>query len=158
MTTRLRRALFLLVAGAVAGWAIFAAMVWQATTVEQRSRDDAVRAFEEVLSRLGRTQPIVVMDGEGRPQRVLDVPRDAIGPVAVLSVLAYHVGTERLVTAEMPFWFVRLKGPAARFALRGTGFDLDRVGLAPAELERYGPGLVLDERRANGDRVLVWTE
>ena len=33
-----------------------------------------------------------------------------------------------------------------------------RLGVTPADLERHGPGVVLDETRANGDRLLVWTE
>jgi hypothetical protein len=35
---------------------------------------------------------------------------------------------------------------------------LDRIGVSPADLERYGVCLILDETRKNGDRLLVWTE
>jgi hypothetical protein len=51
-----------------------------------------------------------------------------------------------------------LKGPAIQFALRGTEIDLKELGVSAADLESHGPGLVLDETSANGDRLLVWTE
>jgi hypothetical protein len=53
---------------------------------------------------------------------------------------------------------VTLKGPALQYATRGTGVDLDRLGITPADIKRHGPGPILDETRSNGDRVLVWVE
>ena len=79
-------------------------------------------------------------------------------PPTRLRVLAYRAPERRLVQAEVPFWFLKLKGPAVRYALRGTGLDLERLGVSPADLERYGVCLILDEARANGDRLVVWTE
>jgi hypothetical protein len=73
-------------------------------------------------------------------------------------VLAYQAGEQRLVAADVPFWFFRLKGPAAQYALSGTGLDLKRLGITAADLERHGPAVVIDHTRPNGDRLLVWTE
>ena len=53
--------------------------------------------------------------------------------------------------ADIPFWFYKLKGTAAQFLLRDTGFDLESLGIAPADLQQRGPGIVLDEARDNGD-------
>jgi hypothetical protein len=75
-----------------------------------------------------------------------------------LRVLAYRAPQQRLVHADVPFWFLKVKGPAVRYALRDTGLDLDRLDVSLADLERYGVCLILDETRANGDRLLVWTE
>jgi hypothetical protein len=61
------------------------------------------------------------------------------------------------VRANVPFWFFKLKGPAIQLVLRGTEIDLKKLGVTAADLESHGPGLVLDEIRSNGDRVLVWT-
>jgi hypothetical protein len=153
-----RRLLLLLGAAGVAGIGVFGVMLWQATTVERRDGADAARAFDRARAGLGRTQPIVETGADGVVRRVLDPPGDPGGRVTTLRVLAFRASAERLVAVEIPFWFVRLKGPAIRIPLRDTGFDLDRLGISPAELQRYGPGLVLDERRLSGDRVLVWTE
>ena len=73
-----------------------------------------------------------------------------------LSVAAYDASLRRLVTADVPIWFIRVKVPAAALALRGTDFDLAALGLAAEDLAGSGAGLVLDEQR--GDRhVLAWT-
>jgi hypothetical protein len=63
-----------------------------------------------------------------------------------------------LVRAHVPFWFLTLKGPAAQFALRGTGLDPGRLGASPADLKRYGTSVVLDEVSSDGGRLLVCTE
>jgi hypothetical protein len=58
---------------------------------------------------------------------------------------------------EVPIWFIRIKGPAAAFVLRDTGFDLEALGLTAGDLQRSGAGLVLDESRGE-DSLLAWTE
>lgn len=73
-------------------------------------------------------------------------------------VLVYQSAEERLVAADVPFWFFKLKGAAAQYAVRGTGLDLERLRITGADLERYEPSVVIDHVRPNGDRLLVWTE
>jgi hypothetical protein len=72
--------------------------------------------------------------------------------------MAYQPRIGRIVRADVPFWFLKLKGPAARLALRDTGVDLERLALTPADLERYGPRIVVDHLSGTGARLLVWTE
>jgi hypothetical protein len=79
-------------------------------------------------------------------------------PLRRLSVLVYDADAQRLVSADVPFWFFQIKGPAAHYALRDTGFDLDRLGVTPAELRRYGPAVLIDQVGPKGDLLLVWTE
>ena len=40
----------------------------------------------------------------------------------------------------------------------GIDFDSDRVHLTLDDLERRGPGLLLDQTDRRGSQVLVWTE
>lgn len=75
-----------------------------------------------------------------------------------LGVLAYQAGDDRLVTADVPMWFFRMKGPPTQFLVRGTGLDLERLQITAADLERFDPSVVIDHTRSNGDRLLVWTE
>ncbi len=72
--------------------------------------------------------------------------------------MAYQPHIGRIVRADVPFWFLKLKGPAARLALRDTGVDRDRLGITPADLERYGPWVVVDQATNSGARLLMWTE
>jgi hypothetical protein len=63
-----------------------------------------------------------------------------------------------LVRADVPLWFLKAKGPALRYAVRDTSLDIDALNLTATDLEHAGAGVVLDETRSNGDRLLVWTD
>jgi len=101
---------------------------------------------------------MLTIEPSGRVVRRPSPPREGTGGVERLRILVYQVQQERLVQADVPFWFVALKGPALQYAVRDTGVDLDRLGVTAADLRRHGPGPILDETRSNGDRVLVWVE
>jgi hypothetical protein len=149
--------LFVLVAAAF-GLGVFGVMVYRAVSSESAEPSLALRRFTDARAALRPGPPLLELDQSGHVRRRAEPRTGPPGPIHRLSVLAYHAGVGRLVSADVPFWFLRIKGPAAQFALRETGFDLERLGITPADLERHGPSLVIDWSRANGDRLLVWTE
>ena len=115
----------------------------------RRTRDDG---FEQVRQDFP-SAPLIAWDA-GRLTR--NAPRAARGPrPSQLHVLVYRLREERLVQADAPLWFYKIKGSAVNYALRGTGFDLAALGLTAADLEEAGAGLVVDETRTNGDRLLA---
>lgn len=154
---RTSRILLLLAAGAVVGFSIFGVMVSRAVDVEEADRPEALRRFSAARAAFAGQEPMLDLDASGRVVRRADPPDARPRALERLEVLAYRAGDERLVSAHVPFWFFRLKRPALEYVLRGTGLDLDRLQLTAADLERHGPGLVLDEASGNGDRLLVWT-
>jgi hypothetical protein len=103
------------------------------------------------------TPPLVQRDASGVFVRRPSVKSTGAVPTE-LHVLAYHVDGQRLVRADVPMWFFKVKGPALRYAVRDTGLDFDALNLTATDLENAGAGVVLDETRLNGDRLLVWTE
>jgi hypothetical protein len=158
MRLRTSRVLLILLAGAVIGFTIFGDLLSRAVTVERAEPPEALRRFGAVRAAFGTSAPLLTLDGAG------NVTRRAHAPVGVrvrpvrLGVLAYQASKQRLVAADVPFWFFKLKGPAAQYAVRGTGLDLKRLGITASDLERQGPAVVIDHVRSNGDRLLVWTE
>lgn len=68
----------------------------------------------------------------------------------------WRAAEPRLVLSDAPFWFCKVKEPAARIALEGIGFDLDRLQLTLSDIERVGPALIVDHTRDDGSRLLVW--
>ena len=145
-------------AAALAAVGIFAFLAQQSVTVEDAAPNEALRRFAEIRSRLTFTEPMLQIDATGRVTRRNAPAERATVPPTRLRVLAYRAPQQRLVRADVPFWFLKVKGPAVRYALRDTGFDLDRLGVSPADLARYGVCLIVDQTRKNGDRLLVWTE
>ena len=67
----------------------------------------------------------------------------------------WRAAEPRLVSSDAPFWFFKVKEPAARIALEGLGFNLDRLQLTLSDIERVGPALIVDHTRDDG-RLLVW--
>lgn len=141
----------------MAGFAIFGLLAWRSIEVEHAPPNQALRRFTEVRDRFTGSDPILRVDAEGRLLRH-NPPEQETDPPKYLRVLTYRASEQRLVHANIAFWFLNVKGPAVQFALRGTGLDLNRLGITPSDLKRYGPCLVLDEAHADGSRLLVWTE
>jgi hypothetical protein len=139
---------------AVLGIAFSVVATWRSVETRQADPVAAAEAFEAARAAFDTQEPIVsVRDGafEKRPAP----PRSETTPSS-LFVLVYHRPTTRLIRAEVAFWFLRMKGPAAQRALSGTGIDLEALGLTVDDLERYGPSLVFEGQRGE-NRVMLWT-
>lgn len=139
------------------GLSIFGVLAWRAVTVKRANAVAAAERFGIVRSRLSGSPPLVQRDASGRFVRQ-ERPTGRDAAPTRLKVLAYRASAEGLAEADVPFWLFKVKGPAVQLALRGTGFDLESLGLTPTDLERAGTGIVVDEIRDNGDRILAWTE
>ena len=63
-----------------------------------------------------------------------------------------------MVRVDVPFWLLRLKSGPISFSSYADGFDDRRVKLSVEDIERRGPGIVLDLVEANEGRVLIWAE
>ena len=146
-----------LIVAAVVGVAAFGTLAWRAVTVVHVDTPGALQAFEEARMRVPMTTPLVERDAAGTFVRRQTVIAPGPAPTA-LHALAYYVDGQRLVRADVPLWFAKMKGPALRYAVRDTRLDLDALNLTATDLEDAGAGVVLDETRANGDRLLVWTD
>jgi hypothetical protein len=154
MTTRL---LAWVTLAAIVGIAIFGLMAWRSVTVEQAETDEALRRFTEIRAQFAGSEPVLRVEPDGRVMRSREPPGEG-RPPKYFRVLAYRIQERQLVRADVAWWFLKAKGPAVKYSLRGTGLDLDRLGISPFDLARYGPSLVLDETRADGSRLLVWTD
>jgi len=145
---------------ALLGLSIFGSLVYRAVNVEEANSSEALTRFAVIRREFADQVPMLEMDASGRVTRSAapSAAATVVPAVKRLEVLGYRAAEERLVSAHVPFWFFNLKGSALQFAVRDTGLDLDRLGVTAEDLSRHGPGLVLDQVRPNGDRLLVWTE
>jgi hypothetical protein len=155
---RTRRVVLGLVGLAVVALGVFGFLTSRAVTVQDASAPEALHRFESIRAALGGRAALIGLDEAGNVIRRASPPLTTSRPVTALRVLAYQAGEERLVTADVPMWFFRMKGPPTQFLVRGTGLDLERLQITAADLERFDPSVVIDHGRANGDRLLVWTE
>jgi nitrate reductase NapE component len=126
--------------------------------------EDANTEFARARARFAGQKPLIeirkddepILHRDASPQR--DAPRT---PLVALRVLAYDNRARKLVRVSIPFWLLRLAPSGKRVSFlsdNGIDFDSDRVHLTLEDLERRGPGLVLDQANRRGSQVLVWTE
>jgi hypothetical protein len=149
----------ILAAAAVGGTAYFFAKHVHTQTAET---SDAAREFDTARGRFSGQPPLIEMRRGSEPL----LHRELIGasvarPLESLRVLAYDSDQEKLVRISIPFWLLRLAPSGKRMSFlsdNGVDFDSDRVHLTLEDIERRGPGLILDHKDRRGSLVLVWTE
>ena len=106
-------------------------------------------------------EPLITHDQDGRPQLKTDGRAGTFtGELQALRIAAYDKRAGKLIRLSVPFWLLRL-APDGKVSVG----DDDVLGgvraverLTVKELETLGPGLLVDEQKPDGDRVLVWTE
>ena len=117
---------------------------------------DADAAFNEVRQRYRDKPPLVEYSGASTRTNspAADAPRTTLN---TLHVLAFDEDEGRLARFDLPFWFLRLKDTPIRFGTYASGLDELRISLTAADLERYGPGIVIDLSRGD-ERALLWVD
>jgi hypothetical protein len=157
-TRSLRIGALVLLMCALIGLGVFGLLAWRAVTIEDATHADAERRIASIRAGISSKAPLVEIDDDGRLVRMASAGEATGSPVARLRGLAWRAADRRLVSVDSPFWFVKLKGPAAAFVLEDTGLDLERLGLTPAMLEHFGPAVIVDHTSRDGSRLLIWTQ
>jgi hypothetical protein len=165
MTTSKKTWISILIAAVIIVWMLALAMVggtalfiYSHINSQFTPAENAERQFAQMRARFAGQQPLVEMRTDDEPvlHRTASAPRQELRS---LHALAYDTRAQKLVHVDVPIWLLRFmpSGNTIRIA------DLDelddqRARLTLEDLERHGPGLVLDVRRRRNGQVLVWTE
>jgi hypothetical protein len=64
------------------------------------------------------------------------------------------------VNLDLPIWLLRFhrRPNYVHWNWGGEDFAFENVDLSVEDIERHGPGLILDFEDRYGERVLLWTE
>lgn len=121
---------------------------------------DAQTEFEAVRKKFGGREPLLELRSG-----VLQYPSAAAASGAgagaqidTLHVLVWDPDEERLTRISLPFWLLRMKSDPIKIGSYASGLDDGGVDLKPEDIEKYGPGVILDTAKADGQRVLVWAQ
>ena len=158
MAVRPSRIIMIVGVAAAVGVAVFWLLAAQVTSMEKMEADAAQLQISAMLDSLGFGPPRLTRDGTGK--FISNTPEDGAPAKKpkTLVVMTFLSSERRLIRSDIPFWFFRMKAPAAQFALKDSGLDMKRLGLRPADITSQGGGLILDEMIDGGDRILVWAE
>jgi len=113
--------------------------------------------FAQARARFAGKTPLLELRGN---QPIIH--RDATAPrrpVQSLHMLAFDARQHKISRVDVPGWLLRVMSAGGRFRIANLEvFDSDEDNrLTLEDLERHGPGLVLDAERSGG-RALVWIE
>jgi type II secretory pathway pseudopilin PulG len=149
----------MLAAAAVGGTAYF---FYRHVHTEVTPNENAAQRFAEARARFAGQRPLIEIQKDDRAllHREVIPASGSSTKLVSLRVLAYDTHGSKLVNVSIPFWLIRM-APSHRFSFRddmGVDFDSERVHITIEDLERRGPGLVLDQADRRGSQVLVWTE
>ena len=130
----------------------------QSMEVMPMSASSAEQEFDAVRARFAGKQPLFQLVDD-RAQMVSDPSAKpaAAAPDAV-HLLAWDEDEEQLVKFSIPFWLLRLKSGPIRISAYAADFNDRGLSFTVEDLERYGPGLLLDLPHQRDGRVLIWAE
>lgn len=115
--------------------------------------------FDAIRAKFPGQQPLVQMIDD-RPQLVPE--RASRGGTAqsltTLHVLAFDRNSEEMVRFSLPFWLLRMKSGPIRLSAYSQGWDDRGVSFDVKDIEKAGPGIVIDVNREREGRMLIWVE
>lgn len=120
------------------------------------SERDAVQAMEPIRARFGSRPPLLELTDPRRADIRINRPPDA-SPVRVetVHVINWKSDTRELTRVELPLWLLRFSSVNI---LSQLGIAPARFRLTVSDIERYGPGVIVDYGAAGTTRILVWVD
>ncbi len=145
----------ILAAAMVGGTAYF---IYRHVNAQFTALDTAEQQFASQRAKLGGQPPLIELTLGDAPvmHREPDKPRRELQS---LHALVYDSRAGKLTHVDIPGWLLRLMSGGGHIRIANLEmFDDDRDRVTLEDLERHGPGLVLDLHRGPASQVLVWTE
>jgi hypothetical protein len=116
----------------------------------------AMRELDALRGRFGARPPLVeIADARSGDIRINRDPGTDAKAITTLHVLAWKAESHELVRMEVPLWLARF---SALNVLSKLGVGPAKLRLSVQDIERYGPGVVIDFGGSGADRAVVWTD
>lgn len=127
--------------------------------ITETSEEAAMRQMDDVRNKFPGQQPLIqVVDG--RPQLVAE--RASQSPanttLSTMHVIAFDRDEGNLVNVSLPFWLLRMKSGPIRISAYRQGWDDRGVSFRIEDIEKQGPGIIVDVTREGEGRVVIWAE
>jgi len=78
--------------------------------------------------------------------------------LTTLHVLAFDQDEGQTVSFSLPFWVLRMKSGPIRISAYHQGWDDRGVSFRIEDIEKHGPGIIVDAMERSEGRVLIWAE
>ena len=138
---------------------IVVSVMWfneNATFERNVGRPRAEEAFAAAARRFPDPRPAIEIGDDRRPRPAPGAAtRKNPGQITTLHVLAWDPKEGALADITVPMWLVRLKSGPIELGGYVDGLDNRAVRITAEDIERLGPGVVVDHELASGGRVLL---
>jgi hypothetical protein len=149
----------------VVGIGLIGGLVWMVTrqvSVQEVSAEIGEQEFEKLRAPFAGQKPFIELPADGDETDAVvhrELAKGTTGLVSNIHLRVWVPSDGKLVKLDLPFWMVRLMGSKPiEFRTDESGFRDLELKVTAEELERRGPGLILDHGTRGGERILVWTD
>jgi hypothetical protein len=126
---------------------------------ENITESTAKNEFDAVYTRFPGQQPLIQLV-DGRPQYVAERAGKggAQQSLTTLHVVAFDNEEGKMVNVAVPFWLLRMKSGPIRISAYQQGWDDRGVSFRVEDIEKHGPGIIIDVTEPGEGRVVIWAE
>ena len=120
------------------------------------SEAEAIKTIEAAKARFGSRPPLLEFVDPRRADVRINRPVDASSAgVDTIHVISWKSETGELSSTELPLWLMRFSSVNIASQL---GLAPARFRLTVADVERYGPGVIVDYGARGASHTLVWVD
>ena len=126
--------------------------------MEQRTSAEAEadKEIEAIKVRFGTRPPLIEIANPVTADIRINRPTEASSiPVDTLHILNWKAENRELMRTAAPVWLLRFS--SVNIASR-LGLAPEKFRLTVADIQRYGPGIIVDYGKPGEFRVLIWVE
>jgi hypothetical protein len=127
--------------------------------ITETNEQAAMQQMDAVRARFAGQQPLIQLI-DGKP--TLAASRTADGaaskPLSTVHVMAFDVDEGNLVNFALPMWLIRMKSGPIQISAYQQGWDDRGLSFRVEDLEKNGPGIIVDISEPGEGRVVIWAE
>jgi hypothetical protein len=159
-----KRRIWLGLAALSVAWLVVAMVVFASwTEFETANQTQAEQAFESALNLCADSRAYLVGESGGSFVVNRELEGSELQDLNTLHLMYWQADEKRLTRMNFPIWFVRVKTTHSinlgtyTSLLAGDWAHLE-LSVTVQDLQRRGPGLILDHQLAEQGRLLLWTD
>ena len=150
----------LLLFGVLAVGCVVVSVAWfrQNMAITETSEEAAMKELDAIRERFPGQQPLIQLVDE-KPQVIERAGQSATQTtLTTLHIAAFDSDEGNLVNFSLPFWLLRMRSGPIRISSYQDGWDDRNVSFRIEDIEKHGPGIIVDATKAREGRVVIWAE
>jgi hypothetical protein len=141
-------------------------MVYRQMDVQTITTDSPDVELQKALAPFAGQEPYIELLEGDEERSIVHREQEKATPTSLskLHAVIWDPRERKVVRLSLPFWLMRLGGSHRSMTIdshQAGGVTVGsnvRLNVSAADIERHGPGLILDHTGRRGERIVVWAE